>query len=170
VTLTAAEVELLRRENRVDLATLAQVPNLVDLLRPGATTDQGSGTVWWLMSSTDDETYPILVLGVRGDVGFLHWHAGPHEMYAPAGVEYHDGGQTYFHGSYNHDATNGEEIPVHHVIAAAAQFAATGRRPTCLQWISGDDVPDHRTPLDQLPESDFVEAYRTIFGDDPGGE
>jgi hypothetical protein len=148
VSLTPAEIDQIRSENMAGLATLRQVPDLVDLLRPPLM-DNGEPfpTVWRITSQDDDSTHPIMAVGLRGEMGFLHWYDDPEIYQVPLGTEYRDGPeQDYFYAGVHHGPAlgPGEEIPAAYVYEAAAQFVATGQRPTCIEWMDEADVPNRR--------------------------
>lgn len=166
VTLAAARLDRIRQENAADLATLRELPDLADLLRSGTRADgELTAVVWWLRTEADEDSHPVLVVGVRGDVGFLHWYGDRTERQVPAGVEYVDGDVRYEHGGYPHGCNPGEEIPVDQVLAAAAQFVATGRRPTCVEWIDEADVPNRAIPR-SLADDPVYQAIRAAVDGD----
>jgi Immunity protein Imm1 len=164
VSLTPAEIDQLRVATIADLATLREVPDLVDLLRPPLM-DSGEPfpTVWWITSQDDDTTHPIMVLGLRGEMGFLNWYDDPDIIQVPLGTEYREGPeQDYFRAGVHHAAvlSPGEEIPAAYVYEAAAQFVATGQRPTCVQWMDQADVPEHRRPPPPQSDSPIYQAMK----------
>ena len=166
MSLAPADLDKLRLENRADLATLREIPDLVDLLGPAALADGDPlPTVWWLMTEPDDDSAPALVVGVRGSVGFLRWYGEENSNQVPLGTEYHGGGTEYFHGGYSHGGGDpGEEIPVEQVYAAAAQFVATGLRPSAVQWMNDADVPSRAVPA-SLDEDPVYLAMKALDGE-----
>jgi hypothetical protein len=148
------------------LATLRQLPNLVDLLRPRALANgEPRPTVWWLVREQEDDSSPTLVVGIRETVGFLKWYSDPSRSQVPVGTEYRGGGEEYFHSGYSHGGGDpGEEIPVEQVYAAAAQFVATGLRPTIIQWMNDVDVPNYVVPA-SLDDDPVYLAMKAVDGE-----
>lgn len=143
---------------------MASIRELVDELKSAA---QANGepmpTVWWLTADDDDTSCPLLVLGIRGDVGFLRWYDDPDVNQVPMGTEYRDGpAHDYFRSGTDHAAVvgPGEELPAVHVYEAAVQFVATGKRPTCVEWMDEATVPDHRSPGPPPEDSPIHQAMR----------
>jgi hypothetical protein len=164
VSLAPAELDRLRADTIADLATLRQVPDLVALLRPSPMANgEPLPTVWWLTADSDDSNRPLLVLGIRGDVGFLHWYDDPGINQVPLGTEYRDGPtHDYFRSGVDHAAVvgPGEELAAANVYEAAIQFVATGKRPASVQWMNEADVPDHRPPPSPPEDSAIYRAMK----------
>jgi hypothetical protein len=167
VSLAPGELDRLRADTIADLATLREVSDLVDLLRPAPTAGgEPTPTVWWLTVHSDDASRPLLVLGIRRESGFLHWYDDPDIDQVPMGTEYVDGPtHDYFRSGTDHAAVvgPGEELPATRVYEAAVQFVATGQQPTCVRWMNAADVPDHRTPPPRSGENLIHQAMRAAI-------
>ena len=74
-----------------------------------------------------------LIIGFRGDVGMCYWSTlSPGDAVTAGG----DNAEPVLFGSYDILVPPGAEIPVALVLDAADQFARTGERPTCVQWVN----------------------------------
>ncbi|SFS80466.1 Imm1 family immunity protein [Saccharopolyspora flava] len=87
---------------------------------------------------------PGLLVGVNGDRGVLVWsHPGLGESLVAV-----NGTNTevvwYGFGSEENDFPPNTELPLAVVMAAAAEFLRTGRRPTNVEWCDEDDAWDRR--------------------------
>lgn len=104
--------------------------------RVNAARRSGAGVLWFL-SGGDAPDAPLLIGGVRGDVGCLTWEADgrlfrPRQGNNPGRVPYY----TYDGHDFEQDA--GVEVPIDDVYAAVREFSSTVRRPECVGWIEVD--------------------------------
>jgi Immunity protein Imm1 len=86
------------------------------------------------LEMTDPNAHSFGV-GIRGEIGALHWAANPRLSLVPAGgineghVMYRMGG---LHESY---MPPGSEVPVDKVYEALSEYLTTHQLPTCVEWV-----------------------------------
>ncbi|MGM1058942.1 Imm1 family immunity protein [Saccharothrix sp. Mg75] len=139
-------LEEARSTNWTGLDVVRRAPDLDGFLRVRDDEGRLRPVEWAIFAGEHDDTYPTMVFGVGPERGFLRWYGDRDDMQVPAGTEYRDGGTSYWRGWQEQVCNPGEEIPVGTVLEAAAQFVATGIRPTCVEWMPEAEVPDLRTP------------------------
>uniref|UniRef100_UPI003F490ED6 Imm1 family immunity protein n=1 Tax=Amycolatopsis sp. CA-096443 TaxID=3239919 RepID=UPI003F490ED6 len=165
MTVPAADLDLIRRDNVATRAQLRDVPNALALLRTSIHRDrdaeQEPGARWEIWRDRVADGGPCLLAGIRGRTGMLSWHEsrGAPEL-VPAGTEIRGRDVEYWRGGQPEGATEGQEIPADIVYAAIGEFVATGARPTTVRWVSAAEIPD------RLPETsiDHDPAYRAWLG------
>jgi Immunity protein Imm1 len=118
-----------------------QIPDSVDLVAAVRKLNSEELAVPWMwcldvggMELTDPNGHSLGV-GVRGEIGALHWATNTGPSLVPAGgrneehVMYRMGG---LHESYMPPHT---EIPVDKVYEALSEFLTTRQLPTCIEWV-----------------------------------
>ena len=91
-----------------------------------------AGLCWWLQCRPGDEA-PALLVGVRGEVGALQWFEGA-QTQAPQQGANGDRVDYFTRWGHHNSVPPHVEVPLETVHAAVRELAATGERPTCVQW------------------------------------
>lgn len=95
-----------------------------------------AGTVWWLYQR--DGTRTDLIAGVRGERGCLVWCESQQLLHPQQGMnaEFVD----YFTwGNHAFTQPPGVEVPIADLYRAVEEYATTGGRPTCVEWVPAPD-------------------------------
>lgn len=132
--MTTTELTALTARDEIEIATIRQPGDLTRAL--ATANDQrgsSSGRVWFLVT-TPGVAAPCLVVGVRGEVGALEWideeRLVPTDGLNPEWVVY------YTVHLHDNSMPPHAELPLATVLAPAEEYARTGRRPTCVEWMS----------------------------------
>lgn len=85
----------------------------------------------WMISHGD--RFPMLAVGLRGEVGALMWDLGTSALVPVEGRNTTDA--DYFLGNRDHSPfPPGTELPAEQVLAAVDEYVRTRQRPTCVEW------------------------------------
>ncbi|MHA6799042.1 Imm1 family immunity protein [Bounagaea algeriensis] len=112
------------------------VRELCDADRERRSDDAG---IVWFLQHTAGEYEPSLTVGVRGDVGALTWFTAT-DVHVPAGGAYSHWVDYFSRYGHHMAVPSGAEVPVAAAHAALYEYARTGTRPRCVDWVRLDDV------------------------------
>lgn len=139
---TTLDDNVLRSES-INVAYLTAHADLVGTLRTANDSYGSQGApCWFLFSEVNSRSVDecaALTVGVRGSMGALLWQDEeawlPDDGDVPANglnADYVD----YFSGGRHHNPMPPHtELPVEQVLEAVTEFARTGERPTCVEWV-----------------------------------
>lgn len=86
-----------------------------------------------MITVVGDPFSQVLEIGIRGDVGWLHYAAGPDGWRSKGTGE---GTVSYDYQGSGHDIPGWSEIPYDAVNAGVKEFLRTGgKRPTNVEWV-----------------------------------
>jgi hypothetical protein len=130
--MTTAEFDSLADQVEIDISAVRRPEDISRLLADAnAARSSSSGRVWFLFGGSADDA-PCLAVGVHGEVGALEWIAD--QRFVPA-----NGLNPEWTSYYTVDLDDNAmpphaELPLDEVVAAAAEFIRTGRRPDMIEW------------------------------------
>lgn len=125
-----------------------------------------SGFCWFFSAEPDDWEADSLVVGVRGNVGALEWFT-PRQGYVPADGLNQEHIEYYTYDTHVMVLPPGAEIPIGTMCDALREYARTGQRPTCVEWVPEGDEDAPYPALDEghvmvTPGTDVDEVLREL--------
>ncbi|HEY3754356.1 MAG TPA: Imm1 family immunity protein [Pseudonocardiaceae bacterium] len=116
----------------IDISAIGQPEDIGRLLTDAnAARSSASGRVWFLFDGAGMDA-PCLAVGVRGEVGALEWIAD--QRLVPAHGRNAEWASYYTADVHDNAMPPHSELPLAEVIATAAEFVRTCRRPDTIEW------------------------------------
>ncbi|MEV6442426.1 Imm1 family immunity protein [Amycolatopsis sp. NPDC051716] len=168
MTISTADLEVIRRDNAVTLAQLREMADVVGLLRSGShvnpETGEPHGVRWELWSHGLADGGPLLVVGIRGNRGTLNWFAtGGQTEFVPEGTLADGPSVEYWRGGQPEGSSTDQEVPVEYVYAAIGEFVATGDRPRIIRWTEAEEIARPRSGR-SLEDDPVFQAWQDAAG------
>lgn len=96
-------------------------------------TKESEGGLVWFFGTSPDLSGLSLAVGVRGELGALHW-CDDENAYVPVSGLNPSSKDYNTWGAHHFVVPSSAEVPIEVAYAALREFVATRRRPTCVDW------------------------------------